>query len=110
MRVRAGTPSREIRKRVLRAAVRRDTLFVVRSVRLDLALEQRVARAAAARGESISEFLRRAAAERADAVLAADPEEQFADVLGVVSGGGGRARESGRAFSDALAESRSRKR
>jgi hypothetical protein len=82
----------------------RDTLQRMKSFRLDPRLEDRLAQAAAARGESLSEFIRRAASERADATLAADPSADFSDVLGVIHGGGGRARDTGAAFSDALAE------
>ncbi len=67
-----------------------------------------VRRAAAAKGESVSEFLRRAAAERAEETLAGNPRERFADVAGVVHGGGGRARRTGAAFSETLAEDRKR--
>lgn len=57
----------------------------------------------------MSEFLRRAAAERAEETLAHHPSERFADVAGVVNGGGGRARQTGAAFSEALAEDRKRR-
>ena len=76
---------------------------MVKTIRLDPELEDRLRRAAAVTGESLSEFIRRAAAERADAVLTADPAEDFADVLGVVRGGGGRARRTGAAFAELLA-------
>ena len=78
----------------------------MRSLRLDPDLDKKVRRAAAAKGESVSEFLRRAAAERADETLAVHPGERFADVSGVVHGGGGRARRTGAAFSESLAEDR----
>jgi len=81
----------------------------VRSVRLDAELEQRLEQAAAVRGESVSEFIRRAAAERADATLRADPVAGFADVLGVVHGGGRRARKTGEAFRRELAKSARRR-
>ncbi|HEY0933147.1 MAG TPA: DUF1778 domain-containing protein, partial [Trebonia sp.] len=68
----------------------------MRSLRLDPDLEERLKRAAALEGSTVSEFIRRAVAERASQVIAANPDELFADVLGVVSGGGGRARRSGR--------------
>ncbi|CAN5270635.1 MAG: ribbon-helix-helix protein, CopG family [Nocardioidaceae bacterium] len=79
----------------------------MRSVRLDPDLEDRLLRAAAVRGESPSEFIRRAAADRADATLDADAGD-FADVLGVVHGGGGRARRTGEAFTDVVSERSSR--
>jgi len=75
----------------------------MRSFRLDSALESRVERAAAARGESVSEFIRQAAAERADATMTLADPVVFDDVLGVVRGGGGRARKSGVAFTEVIA-------
>lgn len=80
----------------------------MKSLRLDPQLEARLQRAAAVRGESLSEFIRRAAAERPDATLAAEPATDFDDVLGVVHGGGGRARRTGAAFTEVLAERTSR--
>jgi hypothetical protein len=76
----------------------------MRSLRLDTELDERVRRAAALEGVSVSEFLRSAAAERAARTLASRADERLADVIGVVHGGGGRARESGRAFADLLAD------
>jgi hypothetical protein len=81
----------------------------MRSLRLDPELDEKVRRAAAAKGESVSEFLRRAAAERAEETLAQHPSERFADVAGVVHGGGGRARQTGAAFSESLAKDRKRR-
>lgn len=79
----------------------------MRSLRLDDELEQRLQRAAAVRGESLSEFIRRAVDERARATLA-ESSVAFDDVLGVVRSGGGRARRTGDAFREALAERASR--
>ncbi|MGH3327665.1 MAG: DUF1778 domain-containing protein [Streptomycetales bacterium] len=76
----------------------------MKSLRLDPELEGRLERAAAIRGESLSEFIRRAAAERADATLSVNDPADFADILGAVHGGGGRARRTGRAFAELLAE------
>lgn len=76
----------------------------MKSLRLDPQLEERLQRAAAVAGESLSEFIRRAAAARADATLAATSTTGFEDVLGVVHGGGGRARRTGAAFTEALTE------
>ena len=81
----------------------------MRSLRLDPDLDKKVRRAAAAKGESVSEFLRRAAAERAEETLAGHASERFADVAGVVHGGGGRARRTGDAFARSLAEERKRR-
>lgn len=75
----------------------------MKSVRLDPELESRLKQAARLRGESLSEFIRRAAAERADATLSADPGGDWDDVLGVVRGGGNRARRTGEAFTAELA-------
>ncbi|HEU0102347.1 MAG TPA: DUF1778 domain-containing protein [Mycobacteriales bacterium] len=76
----------------------------MRSLRLDDELEDKLQRAAALRGESLSEFIRRAVDERARATLAAT-SGAFDDVLGVVHGGGGRARRTGDAFRAAVASS-----
>jgi hypothetical protein len=51
----------------------------------------------------VSEFIRHAAEQRADEILATGGRERFADVAGAVHGGGGRARRSGKAFAAALA-------
>lgn len=74
----------------------------MKSIRLDHQLERRLEMAAAIRGETLSEFIRRAAAERADQTLAAGDADGFDDVLGAVRGGGGRARNAGAAFRDQL--------
>ena len=78
----------------------------MKSLRIDPDLADRLERAAAVTGESLSQFIRTAAAARADAVLSADGGEDWSDVLGVVHGGGGRARRSGAAFADLVAESK----
>jgi len=75
----------------------------MRSLRIDPELEDRLQRAAAIRGESLSEFIRRAAAERADATLDGEATD-LDDILGVVHGGGGRARRTGSAFTEILRE------
>jgi hypothetical protein len=74
----------------------------MRSLRLDSDFEDAIERAAEARGESVSEFLRRAAADRVDATWSEDVEVRFADVLGVIHSRGGRARRTGRAFEDVV--------
>lgn len=76
----------------------------MRSLRLDPELDRQVRKAAAIRGESVSEFIRHAAAKRARETLAERGREGFADVAGAVHGGGGRARRSGEAFADAVAD------
>lgn len=80
----------------------RDMRMSVKSFRLDPELESRLRRAAANRGESLSEFIRRAAAERADATLLVGDAEDLADMVGIVRGGGCRARRTGEAFREAL--------
>ncbi|MBS1869189.1 MAG: DUF1778 domain-containing protein [Actinobacteria bacterium] len=82
----------------------------MRSLRLEPALDERVRRAAAAEGSTVSEFLRRAAAERAERTLANRNSDRLADVIGSVHGGGaGRARDTGAAFGDLLAERRAQR-
>jgi len=81
----------------------------MRSLRLDPELDQRVRKAAALRGESVSEFLRQAATKHAEETLSEAGRERFADVAGIVHGGGGRARRSGEAFADDLARSAGRR-
>ena len=76
----------------------------MRSLRLDPELDAKVRRAAAVKGESVSEFIRHAAEDRADEILIGSPRQRFADVAGIIRGGGGRARRSGQAFAEVLAE------
>jgi hypothetical protein len=64
----------------------------MRSLRLDAELDRHIRRAAAQEGISISEFLRLAAAERAERSLSQRNSERLSDLIGVVHGGGGRAR------------------
>lgn len=74
----------------------------MKTLRLDAELEKRLQHAAAAAGESLSEFIRQAAAQRADSVLNTGARDDFADVLGVIHGGGGQARRTGEAFGELL--------
>lgn len=76
----------------------------MRSLRLDPELDERVRRAATLEGSSISEFLRRAAAERVERTLSKRDSERLADVVGIIHGGGGRARDTGKTFADLLTE------
>jgi hypothetical protein len=78
----------------------------MRSVRLDPELDELVRRAAAREGASVSEFLRRAAADRARRTL--DAGDQLEDVIGAVHTRGGAARRTGAAFGELL-EGRRRK-
>jgi hypothetical protein len=80
----------------------------VRSLRLDDKLDEMSRKAAAVEGSSVSEFMRRAIAERAERTLAGGAQERLHDVIGVINGGGGRARDSGDAFADLLAQRRTR--
>lgn len=75
----------------------------MRSLRLDDELDARVQQAAAIEGASVSEFLRRAAAARAETTLAVQAGEGLADVIGSIHGGGDRARNTGTAFVEQLA-------
>lgn len=74
----------------------------MRSVRLDSDLERQLERAAAVRGESASEFIRRAVAERAEQTFEGAGRERFADVIGSIHSKGGRARQTGEAFAETL--------
>lgn len=75
---------------------------------MDNELEEKVKKAASLRGESVSEFLRAAAASRVEETLAVSGRERFADVAGAVRSAGGRARRTGAAFTEALAQDRAR--
>lgn len=74
----------------------------MRSVRLDPELDDVVRRAARREGISVSEFLRRSAAERAQRMLPID--ELFEGIVGAVHTGGGVARRTGEAFTELLTE------
>jgi hypothetical protein len=78
----------------------------MRTLRIDPQLDARLRRAAEITGTSVSGFIRRAAADRADEVLDDRPSEVLSDVLGSIHGGGGRARRTGDAFRDVLTERR----
>lgn len=77
----------------------------MRSVRFDAGLDERVRRAAESEGITVSEFIRRVAAERADGVLEQDALEGWHDFIGVGRGSGEWvARRAGEAFTDLLVE------
>jgi len=78
----------------------------MRSVRLDPELDELIRRAAAQEGASVSEFMRRAAADRARRTLGA--RVQLDDVLGAVRTQGGVARRTGAAFGELLQARRER--
>jgi len=72
----------------------------MRSLRLDPELDELVRRAAAREGASVSEFLRRAASDRARRTL--QPRDGLEDVIGAVRTEGGAARRTGEAFGELL--------
>ena len=74
----------------------------MKSVRLDRALEARLDEAARMTGEPVSKIIRQAIEERCEVLLRDRLDHRLADVIGVVRGGGGRARKTGRAFVKAL--------
>lgn len=78
----------------------------MRSLRLDDKLEQRLQKAAATEGTTVSEFIRRAADERATRILASGSGDQLSDVIGAVHTSGGRARETGKAFTEVVVDRR----
>lgn len=80
----------------------------MRSLRLDRDLDDRVQRAAAVEGSSVSEFLRRAASERAERTLGANTAERLGYAIGAIDAGMGLARDTGTAFAD-LAERKHRR-
>jgi Protein of unknown function (DUF1778) len=82
--------------------------MTMRSLRLEPELDERVRRAAAVEGSSVSEFLRLAADERAQRTLSLRTSDRLADVVGSIKSDGGRARDSGGAFADLLDERRRR--
>jgi predicted transcriptional regulator len=61
------------------------------SVRLDPDLEARLERAAALRGESKSDFIRSAVADRIEATIGTSLADRLAHVIGQVDLGGSRA-------------------
>ncbi|MHB8341494.1 MAG: ribbon-helix-helix protein, CopG family [Mycobacteriales bacterium] len=79
----------------------------MRSVRLDPELEEQVRKAAAAEGTSVSQFIREAISERTGRTQSTDTADRLADVIGVVRVGGRRARRTGAAFVEGLADRRS---
>lgn len=76
----------------------------MRSLRIDSELDARIQRAAELEGSTVSEFIRAAAAERADRALASRPSDRLADVIGVINSGGAVAHDTGKAFSDLITE------
>lgn len=82
----------------------------MRSLRLDSDLDERVRRAAALEGTSVSEFLRQAAAERASRSLDGDPAKRLAYAIGAIETNLSQARDTGNAFADLLESKRKARR
>jgi hypothetical protein len=80
----------------------------MRSIRLDPELDQVIRRAAAQEGASVSEFIRRAVAERAEHTLG--QRDQLAGIVGAVRSGGGSAARTGAAFGELLEDRQRKKR
>lgn len=76
---------------------------MVKSVRLDADLEQKLERAAQAVAMSQSEFIRDAVARRCAEVLGTSLAERLAPVIGIIESDGGRASDTGGAFRSLLA-------
>jgi hypothetical protein len=75
---------------------------MAKSARLDPELQDELERAAKALGVSQSELIRDAIARRCREVLGETLADRIAPVIGVVRGGGGRARNTGAAYVEAL--------
>ena len=73
------------------------------SVRLDADLGARLERAAALRGESKSDFIRAAVADRIEATLGTSLADRLAHVIGQVDLGGGRAERAHELFGELVA-------
>lgn len=74
----------------------------MRSVRLDSETELRLALAAEALGVTESEFIRQSVRREAESVLGHTLETRLADVVATVHSKGGRARDTGAAFTKSL--------
>lgn len=81
----------------------------MRSVRLSADLEARIHRAAALEGVSSSEVIRLSVARYCDERLSGNLRDRLADVVGIVSSGKLRARDTGRAFTELLVRNRRRR-
>jgi hypothetical protein len=87
---------------VIHSAARWDTILIMRSVRLDPDLDERVRRAAEVEGSTVSEFIRNAITERTERTLSSRLSDRLVDVIGAVHTDGGRARRTGAAFTEAI--------
>lgn len=74
----------------------------MKSVRLEEALEARLEEAARISGEPVSNIIRSAVQERCEKILGQRLDARLADVTGVVRSEGGRARRTGKAFTESL--------
>ncbi|HSR53076.1 MAG TPA: DUF6290 family protein [Acidobacteriota bacterium] len=70
----------------------------MKSVRLDETLEARLEEAARVSGQSVSAFIRQAIEERCEGILGRRLAPRLKDVAGVIKSQGGRARQSGKGF------------
>jgi hypothetical protein len=75
----------------------------VKRIRLDVELQERVARAARVLAISQPEFIRQVLRRRCDEVLGETLAVRLVSVIGIVNSAGRRADRSGTAFCDALA-------
>ncbi|MCH7720362.1 MAG: ribbon-helix-helix protein, CopG family [Planctomycetes bacterium] len=75
---------------------------MMKSVRLDEALEHQLEEAARVTGRSVSTVIREAVRRHCDDVLAGRLDHVLSDVIGVVGSGGGRSRRTGREFTKLL--------
>jgi len=74
----------------------------MKSVRLDVELERDLGAAAELLGVSESEVIREAVATHCREILRTRLDVRLADYVGAVSGGGGRAEDTGKAFGSLL--------
>ena len=81
---------------------------MMKSVRLDADLQEKLERASRALAVSQSEFLRDALVRRCDEVLGRSLRERIAPFIGLVNSSGGRAARTGSAFRSVLARRRKR--
>lgn len=83
--------------------------YDMRSVRLDTALEAQLEEAARVSGEPVSQIIRRAIESQCREILGEQLAPRLRDVIGVVKSAGGRATQTGAAFTEALKKSRARR-
>ena len=74
----------------------------MKSVRLEKALEARLEEVARMSGEPVSNIIRTAVQERCEKILGQRLDSRLADVTGVIRSQGGRARRTGKAFTESL--------